>query len=122
MLARYDDIFGVDSMSAGFGIYVHWPYCESKCPYCDFNSHVADTVDHGRWRAAYLSELDRTAGETRDRTVTSVFFGGGTPSLMKPDTAAAIIERIRANWPVADDVEITACTRLSMASPGGVVR
>ena len=88
-------------MSAEFGIYVHWPYCESKCPYCDFNSHVADTVDHGRWRAAYLSELDRTAGETGDRTVTSVFFGGGTPSLMKPDTAAAIIERIRANWPVA---------------------
>ena len=95
-------------MSAGFGIYVHWPYCESKCPYCDFNSHVADTVDHGRWRAAYLSELDRYAAETGDRTVTSVFFGGGTPSLMKPDTVAAVIERIRAGWPVAEDVEITA--------------
>ena len=66
------------------GIYVHWPFCVSKCPYCDFNSHVADTVDHDRWRSAFAAELDHYAALTAGRTVTSIFFGGGTPSLMQP--------------------------------------
>ena len=65
-----------------FGIYVHWPFCDSKCPYCDFNSHVEGDIDHGLWRDAYLAELQRYAKETNQRMVTSIFFGGGTPSLM----------------------------------------
>jgi putative oxygen-independent coproporphyrinogen III oxidase len=88
-------------------VYVHWPFCRSKCPYCDFNSHVADFVDHRRWRSALLAELAHFAGETRDRTVTSVFFGGGTPSLMDPETVGAVIDGVRKHWPTAPDVEIT---------------
>jgi len=95
-------------MSAGFGVYVHWPFCESKCPYCDFNSHVCEGVDQRAWREAYLNELDRYAGETDDQTVTSIFFGGGTPSLMAPETVAAIIERVRTRWTCTDDLEVTA--------------
>jgi oxygen-independent coproporphyrinogen-3 oxidase len=91
----------------GLALYVHWPFCLSKCPYCDFNSHVRERVDAARWQRAYLEEIGRTAAETAGRTVTSVFFGGGTPSLMPPDTAAAILARIRASWPVAPDAEIT---------------
>jgi putative oxygen-independent coproporphyrinogen III oxidase len=91
----------------GFGIYVHWPFCLSKCPYCDFNSHVRETVDHDRWRTALLAELDHYADRTPGRTVTSVFFGGGTPSLMEPSTAAAVIDRIAERWPVVPGVEIT---------------
>jgi oxygen-independent coproporphyrinogen-3 oxidase len=91
----------------GFAIYVHWPFCLSKCPYCDFNSHVAQGVDHARWRRALLTELDHFRALAPDRTVTSVFFGGGTPSLMAPETAAALIEGVRAGWPVAGDLEIT---------------
>ena len=91
----------------GFGIYVHWPFCLSKCPYCDFNSHVRDTVDHARWRSALLAEIDHYADRTPDRTVTSIFFGGGTPSLMEPATAAAVIDRIAERWPVAPSLEIT---------------
>jgi oxygen-independent coproporphyrinogen-3 oxidase len=88
-------------------VYVHWPFCLSKCPYCDFNSHVAKCVDHGRWRTALLQELAHFAGETLDRTVVSVFFGGGTPSLMDPGTVAAVIDAIRGYWPTTPDVEIT---------------
>jgi putative oxygen-independent coproporphyrinogen III oxidase len=91
----------------GFGIYVHWPFCLSKCPYCDFNSHVRETVDHDRWRTALLAELDHYADRTAGRTVTSIFFGGGTPSLMEPSTAAAVIDRVAERWAVAPDVEIT---------------
>jgi putative oxygen-independent coproporphyrinogen III oxidase len=91
----------------GFGIYVHWPFCLSKCPYCDFNSHVRETVDHDRWRTALLAELDHYADRTPGRTVTSIFFGGGTPSLMEPSTAAAIIDRVAERWAVAPGVEIT---------------
>jgi putative oxygen-independent coproporphyrinogen III oxidase len=91
----------------GFGVYVHWPFCVAKCPYCDFNSHVRERVDQNRWRNALLAELDHAAQEVPDRTVTSIFFGGGTPSLMQPDTAAAVIERIGQLWPVAADAEIT---------------
>ncbi len=91
----------------GFGIYVHWPFCLQKCPYCDFNSHVREGVDEARWRAALLTEFDHAAGEAPDRTVTSVFFGGGTPSLMGPATVAALIERIAERWPLDPGVEIT---------------
>ena len=91
----------------GFGIYVHWPFCLSKCPYCDFNSHVTDTVDHPRWRAALLRELGAYAGETADKTVTSLFFGGGTPSLMDPGTVARVVDATRRLWPCADDLEVT---------------
>ncbi|HUL09881.1 MAG TPA: radical SAM family heme chaperone HemW [Candidatus Acidoferrum sp.] len=91
----------------GFGLYVHWPFCLSKCPYCDFNSHVRAGVDHGRWRGALLRELDYYAAETSGRRLTSIFFGGGTPSLMEPATVAAVIERARAHWSFAPDIEIT---------------
>ena len=93
--------------SPGFGIYIHWPFCRSKCPYCDFNSHVRERIDHARWRSALLAELEHYARDTEGRTVTSIFFGGGTPSLMEPETVAALIQRVRGLWPVADDVEIT---------------
>jgi oxygen-independent coproporphyrinogen-3 oxidase len=89
------------------GIYIHWPFCRSKCPYCDFNSHVRGNIDEARWRQAYLTELDSFAAETTGRTVTSVFFGGGTPSLMHPDTTAAILDHIAACWPLASDLEVT---------------
>ena len=96
----------------GFGIYIHWPFCKSKCPYCDFNSHVRERIEHDRWRAALLRELDHyadaTAGLEKDRRkVTSVFFGGGTPSLMEPATVGAILDRIAARWPVADGLEVS---------------
>src|SRR5262245_49760675 len=91
----------------GFGLYVHWPFCLSKCPYCDFNSHVRAAVDHGRWREALLRELDYYAADTAGRTLTSIFFGGGTPSLMEPATVAAVIERAAGHWPFAADLEIT---------------
>ncbi len=91
----------------GFGVYVHWPFCLSKCPYCDFNSHVREGVDHGRWRRALLAELDHYAQATPGRRVTSVFFGGGTPSLMEPETVAAVIARIAQRWDLAEDAEIT---------------
>ena len=92
---------------AGFGLYVHWPFCLSKCPYCDFNSHVRDRIDQARWRAALLAELDHFATETTGRRLTSVFFGGGTPSLMAPATAAAVLDRAVAHWPPAPDLEVT---------------
>jgi oxygen-independent coproporphyrinogen-3 oxidase len=92
---------------AGFGIYVHWPYCEAKCPYCDFNVHVSRRVDHGRWRAAFERDLDAWAERLPSRVVSSVFFGGGTPSLMPPDLVAAVLDRVARNWPVANDVEIS---------------
>ena len=95
------------TVDAGFGVYLHWPFCLSKCPYCDFNSHVRERVDQARWRAALLAEIDATAAETSERTVTSIFFGGGTPSLMHPDTVAATIERIADRWNTGEDIEIT---------------
>jgi putative oxygen-independent coproporphyrinogen III oxidase len=101
--------------SVGFGIYIHWPFCQSKCPYCDFNSHVAAKIDELRWVKAYLAELDRTAAETSGQQVASVFFGGGTPSLMPPEIVAAILDRIRARWVVANDWEVTL-----EANPGSV--
>ncbi|MCG5241938.1 radical SAM family heme chaperone HemW [Azospirillum doebereinerae] len=91
----------------GFAIYIHWPFCKSKCPYCDFNSHVRERVDHARWRAALIRELDHYADLTAGRTVTSVFFGGGTPSLMEPATVGAVLDRIAERWPVAAGLEVS---------------
>ena len=91
----------------GFGLYIHWPFCLSKCPYCDFNSHVAAKIDQRRWQEAYLSEIERAAAETEGRILQSVFFGGGTPSLMDPELLAAILESVRSSWPMSNDPEIT---------------
>ncbi|MGO4572544.1 radical SAM family heme chaperone HemW [Microvirga sp. 2TAF3] len=93
---------------AGFGVYVHWPFCASKCPYCDFNSHVRhQPVDQERFLAAFRKEIDHTAARIPGRTVTSIFFGGGTPSLMKPETVGAILDAIGGAWAVDPGAEIT---------------
>lgn len=96
-----------DWRHGGFGLYVHWPFCQSKCPYCDFNSHVSAQVDHEAWRHAYLAEVRRTAAETADRILSTIFFGGGTPSLMDPATVGSIIDAARSAWPAANDLEVT---------------
>jgi putative oxygen-independent coproporphyrinogen III oxidase len=88
-------------------VYVHWPFCKKKCPYCDFNSHVRDAVDHAAWREALLKELRYWRERIEGHTVTSIFFGGGTPSLMQPQTAQAIIREVQQLWPTAPDIEIT---------------
>jgi oxygen-independent coproporphyrinogen-3 oxidase len=98
-------------------LYVHWPFCASKCPYCDFNSHVRERVDHGRWRGALLRELRREAGRAGRRPLASIFFGGGTPSLMAPETAAALVSEARALFDAPDDLEVTL-----EANPTGVER
>jgi putative oxygen-independent coproporphyrinogen III oxidase len=91
-----------------FGVYIHWPFCLSKCPYCDFNSHVRrEPVDEQRFLRAFHTEIGTTAQRVRDRTVSSIFFGGGTPSLMQPSTIAGILNSIGRQWRVASDVEIT---------------
>src|SRR5215208_3358021 len=93
---------------AGFGVYVHWPFCASKCPYCDFNSHVRrEPVDEARFVAAFGREIDGMAARTRGRTVRSIFLGGGTPSLMSPQTVGAILDAVGAAWSVAGDAEVT---------------
>jgi putative oxygen-independent coproporphyrinogen III oxidase len=89
------------------GLYIHWPFCASKCPYCDFNSHVREGVEQERWQNALITELDHAAAETSGRSLHSIFFGGGTPSLMPPETAAALIERAARHWLFAGDIEIT---------------
>ncbi|HZC38846.1 MAG TPA: radical SAM family heme chaperone HemW [Sphingomicrobium sp.] len=88
-------------------LYVHWPFCVSKCPYCDFNSHVRAGIDHDAWREALLADLAHEARLLPGRTLTSIFFGGGTPSLMEPATVAALIDAASAHWTPADNVEIT---------------
>ncbi len=91
----------------GFGLYLHWPFCQAKCPYCDFNSHVMAQIDQKAWEAAYLTEIDRVGAETQGRILRSVFFGGGTPSLMDPAIVDAILTRVRATWSCANDIEVT---------------
>jgi oxygen-independent coproporphyrinogen-3 oxidase len=91
----------------GFGLYVHWPFCQAKCPYCDFNSHVTARIDQGQWAAAYEAEIARLAAETPGRTLQSIFFGGGTPSLMAPQTVERVIEAARRAWPTVNAPEIT---------------
>jgi putative oxygen-independent coproporphyrinogen III oxidase len=104
-----------DWRHAGFGLYLHWPFCQSKCPYCDFNSHVAAVVDQGRWLDAFQAEIDRVGALTEGRVLSTVFFGGGTPSLMDPALVQGILDRIRATWTLANDIEITL-----EANPGSV--
>jgi putative oxygen-independent coproporphyrinogen III oxidase len=95
-------------MSASpLGVYVHWPFCKSKCPYCDFNSHVRGGVEQTRWKNALLTELEHAAREAPDRRIETIFFGGGTPSLMEPQTVGAVIDRARSLWDSAPDLEIT---------------
>lgn len=101
--------------NGGFAIYLHWPFCQAKCPYCDFNSHVAREIDQSRWMTAYLAEIDRYAEQTQGRVLTSIFFGGGTPSLMQPDVVQAVLDRIKQRWPQANDLEVTL-----EANPGSV--
>jgi oxygen-independent coproporphyrinogen-3 oxidase len=91
----------------GIGVYLHWPFCAAKCPYCDFNSHVAARVDQARWTRAFLAEIDRVAADLGPRRIETVFFGGGTPSLMEPGVVQAILERLAMRWDLADGAEIT---------------
>ncbi|WP_406856083.1 radical SAM family heme chaperone HemW [Alsobacter sp. KACC 23698] len=93
---------------AGFGVYIHWPFCASKCPYCDFNSHVRHApVDEARYVAAFRREIAHQAALAPGRKVSSIFLGGGTPSLMQPATVGAVLDAVAANWEVASDVEVT---------------
>jgi len=94
-------------MPISLALYIHWPFCVSKCPYCDFNSHVRETVDDDAWRAALLADMAYEAALTPGRKLTSIFFGGGTPSLMLPSTVAALIDAAAQHWGFADDIEIT---------------
>jgi oxygen-independent coproporphyrinogen-3 oxidase len=96
-----------ESGTPDLALYVHWPFCVSKCPYCDFNSHVRETIDQDRWRNALLADLAHDARETQGRRLGSIFFGGGTPSLMPPATVAALIEAAEKHWGFAPDIEIT---------------
>lgn len=96
-----------DWQNGGFGLYVHWPFCQAKCPYCDFNSHVTAKIDQLRWRDAYLSEIKRVSALVPGRTLSTIFFGGGTPSLMQPEVVGDIIAAARAAWPTANNMEIT---------------
>ncbi|MEM8742614.1 MAG: radical SAM family heme chaperone HemW [Pseudomonadota bacterium] len=96
-----------DWRPGGFGLYIHWPFCRAKCPYCDFNSHVRGKIDQARWRAALLQELAHAAAETPGRWLDSIFFGGGTPSLMDSDTVAELIATACRFWHPVADIEIT---------------
>lgn len=104
-----------DWRNGGFGLYLHWPFCASKCPYCDFNSHVAAQIDESRWNRAFLAEISRVAELTPGRVLNTVFFGGGTPSLMSPDLVHSILDAVRGHWTLANDIEITL-----EANPGSV--
>ena len=96
-----------DWENGGFGLYIHWPFCQAKCPYCDFNSHVSASIDQKRWADAYVAELERYRGSTGDRILGSVFFGGGTPSLMDPETVHRILDKVREIWRTTNNPEIT---------------
>lgn len=92
---------------SSLAVYIHWPYCLKKCPYCDFNSHVADHVDHHNWRDAYAREIAYYGELIGQRQVRSIFFGGGTPSLMQPETVAHVIDQVQRTWQLSNDCEIT---------------
>ncbi len=96
-----------DWRAGGFGVYVHWPFCQSKCPYCDFNSHVWAEIDQARWRSALLAELRAAHEAAPNRRADTVFFGGGTPSLMAPETVASLVAEIERLWGLAPGAEIT---------------
>jgi putative oxygen-independent coproporphyrinogen III oxidase len=98
----------LDSSEQDFGVYIHWPFCLSKCPYCDFNSHVRrEPIDEPRFVRAFAAEIAATAARVPGRTVSTIFFGGGTPSLMQPATIAAVLDAVARHWSVAPDAEIT---------------
>jgi len=103
------------AVETGAGLYVHWPFCLSRCPYCDFNSHVRESIDQERWRRALLAELDWQAAWTGGRRLDSIFFGGGTPSLMAPSTVQAVIDRAARHYAFAPEIEITL-----EANPGAI--
>ncbi|MEL7460439.1 MAG: radical SAM family heme chaperone HemW, partial [Pseudomonadota bacterium] len=96
-----------DWQHAGFGLYVHWPFCQSKCPYCDFNSHVVDRVDQTAWADALVADVRRIGAELGPRPLSSIFFGGGTPSLMPPATVAAVIDAATDVFSPSNALEIT---------------
>jgi putative oxygen-independent coproporphyrinogen III oxidase len=99
---------GDRAADGAFGVYIHWPFCLSKCPYCDFNSHVRHVeIDEARFVRAFTAEIAATAARAPGRTVSTIFFGGGTPSLMKPDTVSAILDAVARHWHVSPDVEVT---------------
>lgn len=124
LLRRSSDVSG------DLALYIHWPFCVSKCPYCDFNSHVREAIDQDAWRSALLADLAHEATLLPDRKLTSIFFGGGTPSLMPPTTVAALIEAAGRHWRMSDDIEITLeanpssveATRFSDLAAAGVNR
>ena len=97
----------LSSADLGFALYIHWPFCQAKCPYCDFNSHVVSQVDQDAWKVALLAEISRYAQETSGNTLRSIFFGGGTPSLMPPPTVEAVINAALGHWRTVNDIEIT---------------
>jgi oxygen-independent coproporphyrinogen-3 oxidase len=99
-------------------VYIHWPFCRSKCPYCDFNSHVRDRVDEARWTRALLRDIEYQAQLAAGREVGSVFFGGGTPSLMPPEIVAKLLDRVHALWPVVPDLEVTLEANPNSAEAG----
>ncbi len=101
------NVSGASTPDDSLALYVHWPFCVSKCPYCDFNSHVRASIDQDAWRDALLTDLDYEARLMPERTLTSIFFGGGTPSLMDPATVESIIVAAASHWAPAGDIEIT---------------
>ncbi|WP_234854369.1 radical SAM family heme chaperone HemW [Paracoccus everestensis] len=107
MMPGQDGFAEADWRAGGFGLYVHWPFCQAKCPYCDFNSHVVPAVDQARWAEALSSEIARLGAELPGRHLGSIFFGGGTPSLMEPETVDTVLRAARAAWGFANDIEIT---------------
>lgn len=94
-------------MDADLALYIHWPFCVSKCPYCDFNSHVRESVDVSAWEAALLADMAYEAQQAPRRPLTSIFFGGGTPSLMPPALVGKLIAAAEQHWGFAPDIEIT---------------
>ena len=100
-------VLNEDWQNGGFGIYVHWPFCAAKCPYCDFNSHVQKIIEEKQWVRAYLRELDRLFQTIGTRPLKTVFFGGGTPSLMSPDLVDQILSKIFSLWPRSNDLEVS---------------
>jgi len=107
-MAAISSLILPDTGDPGFGVYIHWPFCAAKCPYCDFNSHVRHTaIDQPRFTSAFLKEMETMRRISGPKTVTSIFLGGGTPSLMDPETVAAILDGIARHWHVPDGIEIT---------------
>ena len=110
-----EHVLSEDWENGGFGIYIHWPFCAAKCPYCDFNSHVRNNIDQKQWLNSYLSEINRVSKNTSSRFLDSVFFGGGTPSLIEPWVINDILNEIQKHWKTKDNYEVTL-----EANPGSV--